>query len=85
MLRECFFHKERSYRWSLRWLKEWLQKAVLEEPMVRSSVKWIVCRSNSIGDPLVCYENACLIRRGVIGGQRAGLKSGCKKWLLKSL
>ena len=53
--------------------------------MVKSSVKWIVCRSNSIGDPLVCYENACLIRSGVIGGQRAGLKSGCKKWLLKSL
>ena len=52
MLRECFFHKERSYRWSLGWLKEWLQKAAPREPIVKICAKWIVCSENSIEDPL---------------------------------
>ena len=51
-------------------VKRLVAEAAPEEPTVRNIVKWIVCRNNSIGDALVCYENACFIRRGLRDGQR---------------
>ena len=52
MLRECLFHKERSYRWSLGWFKDWLQKVA-----PRGAYSQKLCqmdslqKKNSLGEP----------------------------------